>query len=64
MICAKIQPQSILGSGEEDFYHIWAWQPSWPMDRDNFSNLSFPQPKEAPHEIEQHWPRGLEGEVI
>ena len=33
------------------FYHIWAWQPSWSMDRDHFSNLSFPQPKEAPYEI-------------
>ena len=54
MICAKIQPQGILGSGEEDFkgfYHIWAWRPSWSMDRDHFSNLSFPQPKEAPYEI-------------
>ena len=54
MICAKIQPQGILCSGEEDFwrfYHIWAWWPSWSMDCDHFSNLSFPGPKEAPHEI-------------
>ena len=33
------------------FYHIWAWRPSWSMDRDRFSNLSFPHPKEAPYEI-------------
>ena len=33
------------------FYHIWAWRPSWSMNRDHFSNLSFPQPKEAPYEI-------------
>ena len=33
------------------FYHIWAWRPSWSTDRNHFSNLSFPQPKEAPHEI-------------
>ena len=33
------------------FYHIWAWQPSWSMDHNHFSNLSFPQPKEAPHDI-------------
>ena len=42
MFCAKIQPQGILGSGEEDFksfYHIWAWRPSWSMDRDHFNNL-------------------------
>ena len=28
-----------------------AWRPSWSMDCDHFSNLSFPQPKEAPYEI-------------
>ena len=50
LICAKIQPQGILGSGE-DFYYIWVWQPSWSMDCNHFSNLSFPQPKEAPYEI-------------
>ena len=54
MTYAKIQPQGILRSGEEifkGFYHIWAWRPSWSMDRDHFSNFSFPQPKEAPYEI-------------
>ena len=33
------------------FYHIWAWRPSWSTNLDHFSNLSFPQPKEAPYEI-------------
>ena len=33
------------------FYHIWAWRPSWSTNRDHFSNLLFPQPKEAPYEI-------------
>ena len=33
------------------FYHIWALRPSWSMNHDHFSNLSFPQPKEAPYEI-------------
>ena len=33
------------------FYHIWAWRPSRSMNCDHFSNLSFPQPKEAPYEI-------------
>ena len=33
------------------FYHIWAWWPSLSTDRDHFSNLSFPRPKEAPYEI-------------
>ena len=54
MICAKIQPQGILGSGEKifkGFYHIWAWWSSWSTDNDHFSNLKFPQTKEAPYEI-------------
>ena len=55
MICAKFKPQGILSSGEEKivkgFYNIWAWRPSLSMDRNHFSNLSFPQPKEAPYEI-------------
>ena len=33
------------------FYHTWAWQPSWSMSRDHFSDLLFPHPKEAPYEI-------------
>ena len=54
MIYAKIQPQGILGSGEENFkgfYHIWAWRPSWPMDSNHFSTLTFPCPREASNEI-------------
>ena len=31
------------------FYHIWAWRPSWSTNRDHFSNLLFPLPKEAPY---------------
>ena len=33
------------------FSHIWACRPSWSTDHDHFSNLLFPQLKEAPHEI-------------
>ena len=33
------------------FYDIWAWRPSWSMNRNHFSNLSFPQPKEASYQI-------------
>ena len=37
------------------FYHIWTWWPSWSMDSNHFSNLSFPCPRsnigpEAPEE--------------
>ena len=42
------------------FYHIWAWRPSWSMDHDHFSNFSFPQPKEAPHEIRAKLAQGLQ----
>ena len=31
------------------FYHIWAWRPSWSCDLDRLYKLSFPLPKEAPH---------------
>ena len=47
--CAKL-----FGSGVEDFkgfYQIWAWRPSWSVDHDHFSNLSFPHPKMVPHKI-------------
>ena len=38
MIYAKIQAQGILG-------YIWAWRPSWSMNRNHFSNLSFSCPR-------------------
>ena len=69
MAYAKIQPQGILGSGEEDlifkgFYHIWAWGPSWSMSRDHYSNLSFPNLRRLHMKFEQNWPRGSRGEVV
>ena len=54
MTYAKIQPKasSVLEKTIfKGFYHIWAWRPSWSMDRDHFSNFSFPQPKKVPYEI-------------
>ena len=42
------------GSREDffcDFYHIWAWRPSWSCDLDHLYKLSFPLPKDAPHEV-------------
>ena len=63
MIPAKVQPQGVLGSGEEDFkdiYYIWAWRPSWSTDRDHFINFSFPNPKEAPYEILAKLAQGLQ----
>ena len=31
--------------------HIWAWRPSWSCDLDHLYKLSFPLPKDAPHEV-------------
>ena len=42
---------SVLEKLFKGFYHIWAWRPSWSIDRNHFSNLSLPQPKEAPQKI-------------
>ena len=53
MLHAKFQNHRTSSSGEEDFkgfYHIWAWRPSWSCDLDHLYKLSFPLPKEAPHE--------------
>ena len=33
------------------FYHIWAWRPSLSCDLDHLYKLSFPLPKDAPHEV-------------
>ena len=54
MICANIQPQGILGSGEEDFYRFLPYMGMADIlikGPHHFSNLSFPQPKEDPYEI-------------
>ena len=55
MLHAKFQDYRASGSGEEvffkDFYHIWAWRPSWSGDLYHLYKLFFPLPKEAPHEI-------------
>ena len=51
MLHAKFQDHRISGSGEEAFYHIWAWWPSWSCDLDHLYKLSSPLPKEALHKI-------------
>ena len=50
---------SVLKKIFKGFYHIWAWRPSWSMDRNHFSNLSFPKTKEAPYEIWAKLAQGL-----
>ena len=54
MLHAKFQDHRISDSGEEDFLrflHIWSWRPSLSCDLDHLYKLSFPFPKEDPHEI-------------
>ena len=54
MVHAKFQDHRTFGFGEEffkDFYHMWAWRPSWLCDLDRLYKLLFLLPKEAPHEI-------------
>ena len=54
IICAKIQRQGILGSGEEDFLRCLPYMSMAAIlvnGPRHFSNLSFPQPKEVPYEI-------------
>ena len=58
MLNTKFQGHQPFGSGEDffkGFYHIWAWRPSWSCDLDHLNKLSFPRPKEAPHEIWLQW---------
>ena len=55
MLHTNAQGHWPFGSGEEDFlkdfYHIWAWWPSWSCDPDALNKLSFPRTMEALHEI-------------
>ena len=51
---AKVQPQGILGSGEEAFQRLLPYMGVAAILVTNcyhFSNFSFPHPKEAPYEI-------------
>ena len=46
----------------EDFYHIWAWGPSWSCDLDHLYKLSLPLPKEASNVFGFHWPSDFKGD--
>ena len=54
MLHAKFQNHRPSGSGKEDFNgfcYLQPWQPSWSCDLDHLYKLSFPLPKDAPHEV-------------
>ena len=44
MLYTKSQPQSFLSSGEEVFYHIWAWQPSCSLVQNHKTKMSSQHP--------------------
>ena len=45
--------QEVIGEEDffKDFYHIWAWRPSWSCDLDRLKKLLFPLAMKAPYEI-------------
>ena len=51
MLNTKLHENRLVGSGEEGFYHIWAWRPSWSCDLVFEIKLSSPLPMDAPHKI-------------
>ena len=68
MIYAKIQPQGILGSGEEDFLNVFTiYGHGGHLGQWTITILAifhFPAPGRLQMKFEQHWPRGSRREVI
>ena len=67
MLHAKFEDQRTSSSGEEgfkDFYHIWAWRPSWSSELDHLYKLVFPLPKRLHMNIGFDWPSGFRGEDV
>ena len=48
MLHDKFQDQRTSGSGEDDFYHIWAWQQCCSCDQDDFYKIYVPTSQEGP----------------
>ena len=51
MLHAKFQDHRTSGSGKEDFYHIWAWRPSWSSALYHLYKHYFPLFKGGSHKI-------------
>ena len=67
MIYAKIQPQGILGSGEEDFSRFLPYIGMAAILVNGprpFSNFSFPHLRRLHMKFEQNWLMGFRGEVV
>ena len=61
---ATRHPQVLEKKIFKSVYHIWAWLPSWSMDGNYFSNLSFMCPGRLQMKFEKHWPRDCRGDII
>ena len=68
MICAKIQPQGILGSGEETFLNVFTiYGHGGHLGLGTATILAifcFPTLRWLHKKFEQNWRRGFRGEVI
>ena len=68
MLFTKIQPQSFLGSGEEDFLSVFTifghggQLDKWTMTI--WTNFQSPFNGRLHMKFEENWPRGFRGEVI
>ena len=67
MLHTKFRGNRPASSGEEDFlnfYHIWAWAPSWSCDLDHLYKLSFPFPRRLHIKFGFDWPSGFREEDL
>ena len=51
MLHTKFQGHQSIGSGEEDFYHIWAWRSCWSCDPTHLYKFSFLFPLKLSYEL-------------
>ena len=68
MLHTKSQVNQPSGSGEEDFlkdfYHIWAWWPSWSCDQDHLNKIRSRVLRSLHMKFEFSWPSGFRGEDV
>ena len=67
MLYTKTEPQSFLGSGEEDFkcffHHIWAWWPACSMVWNRLNKLSMPFDSRSHVKSGDNWSSGFRVDV-
>ena len=63
MLHAKGQDHRTSGSGEEGFYHIWAWRPSWSCDLYHLHKFLSHFPRRINMKFGIDWPSGFREDV-